>query len=128
MQILPPLLSCPVRTQSISAPAEAQLPIDAIVTLYHVPNYAPPTPLPKTKSALSFALHHTIEHTEIPRAASPSVDGKGAIPNTVPSVVTYLAAGCRRKIVIYTWKDGDLGEIIVRKPVSLSCVILRPTG
>ncbi|KIP04390.1 hypothetical protein PHLGIDRAFT_109638, partial [Phlebiopsis gigantea 11061_1 CR5-6] len=86
---------------------------DSIVTLYHIPNYAPPTPLPKTKTALSFAIYSVVEHTEIPPpAASPSPGTMSPLPGTVPSVVTYLAAGCRRKVVIYCWKDGELDEVI----------------
>lgn len=90
--------------------------LDAVITLYPVPHYAPPTPLPKTKSAMSFAVHSAVEYeySEPPRAASPSSDGKTAKAGGVPSVVTYLAAGCRRKIVIYSWKDGDVQDVIVR--------------
>lgn len=31
----------------------------------------------------------------------------------VPVVVTYLAVGCKRKIVVYSWRDGEPQEVKV---------------
>ena len=42
---------------------------------------------------------------------SPAISGKG---KGVPAVVTKLAVGCRRKIVLYSWKDVEPQEPQVR--------------
>lgn len=79
---------------------------DSMVTLYPLPGFSPPTPLTKSKQALSIATF-----TGVVRIDS---DGKAiGAPNDakdVPSVVTHLAIGCKRKIVIYSWKDGEPQE------------------
>lgn len=33
----------------------------------------------------------------------------------IPTVLTQLMVGCRRKVVIYTWKDGEAQEVKVRR-------------
>lgn len=87
--------------------------IDAIVTLYPVPSFTPPTPLPKTKTALSIAYYSAVENEEVPRAASPA-SGRAAVTPSIPVVVTYLAVGCRRKLVVYSWRDGEAQDVLVR--------------
>ena len=32
----------------------------------------------------------------------------------VPTVITYLVVGCQRKLVVYSWKDGEAQDIKVR--------------
>ncbi|KAF7795997.1 hypothetical protein EIP86_007166 [Pleurotus ostreatoroseus] len=80
---------------------------DTLVTLYPIPGFSPPTPLTKAKGALSFALYTHVEHQALPQSPSLSDAVK---PRTVPVVVTYLAIGCKRKMVIYSWRDGEPQE------------------
>ncbi|KAH8100006.1 hypothetical protein BXZ70DRAFT_939950 [Cristinia sonorae] len=74
---------------------------DSTVTLYPLPTFSPPTILPKAKPALSFALNTTVERD----------DGKGEQTHGVPTVVTHLVVGCRRKVVVYSWRDGEPQEV-----------------
>ncbi|EKM58191.1 uncharacterized protein PHACADRAFT_171437 [Phanerochaete carnosa HHB-10118-sp] len=96
--------------QMVYVPDVASLAVlsDAIVTLYPVPSFAPPTLLPKTKTAFSLALYRTVDSIDAPRAASPT---SAKAPN-VSAAVTYLAVGCRRKLVIYSWKDGEAQDVL----------------
>lgn len=76
------------------------------MTLYPLPTFSPPA-LTKAKGALSFAIHSFVANT-------PSLDkavgiGQAALPTTI----TQLVIGCRRKVVIYSWKDGEAQEIKV---------------
>ena len=70
----------------------------------------------KTKGALCFALHTSVEYLDADPTgpSTPGTPGKG---KGVPAVVTRLAVGCRRKIVIYAWKDGEPQEAQVRYPI-----------
>ncbi|KAI0370322.1 hypothetical protein BV20DRAFT_1121321 [Pilatotrama ljubarskyi] len=83
---------------------------EAQVTLFPYPTYSPPAPLVKTKGALCFALHTAVEYltpgTTVP--STPGTPGKG---KGVPAVVTRLAVGCRRKIVLYSWRDGEPQDV-----------------
>ncbi|KAI0787910.1 hypothetical protein C8Q74DRAFT_1366714 [Fomes fomentarius] len=89
---------------SIAVLSETQL------TLFPYPDFSTPTPLVKTKGALCFALYTGVEYPEVDTAgpATPTPPGKG---KGIPSVVTRLAVGCRRKIVLYSWKDGEPQEV-----------------
>lgn len=81
--------------------------LDGVVTLYPSPTFAPPTLLTQAKGAMSFGIDTSIQYSnEAPDPASNAGQG-------VPSVVTRLAVGCKRKIVIYTWKDGEAQEVKV---------------
>ncbi|GBE87785.1 Vacuolar morphogenesis protein [Sparassis crispa] len=84
---------------------------DSLVTLYPLPAFAPPTPLTKTKGALSFATYTGIVYGNLDGKSQPSSDGDFGKAKEVPSVVTYLAVGCRRKIVLYSWKDGEPQDV-----------------
>jgi Vam6/Vps39-like protein vacuolar protein sorting-associated protein 39 len=77
---------------------------DGVVTLHGLPNFTPTTPLAQAKSARTFTTFTTVQH-EGPEQAK----NKG-----VAVVVTYLAVGCYRKLVIYSWKDGEHQETVVR--------------
>ncbi|KAG8910095.1 Vacuolar morphogenesis protein 6, partial [Tulasnella sp. 408] len=78
---------------------------DGVVTLYPSPTFAPPTLLTQAKGAMSFGIDTSIQYSN--EASDPASNaGQG-----VPSVVTRLAVGCKRKIVIYTWKDGEAQEV-----------------
>ncbi|KAI0635691.1 hypothetical protein C8Q77DRAFT_1277165 [Trametes polyzona] len=83
---------------------------EAQVTLFPYPTFSPPTPLVKTKGALCFALNTAVEYQtpDIATPASPTTPSKG---KGVPAVVTRLAVGCRRKIVLYSWKDGEPQDV-----------------
>ncbi|KAG8988797.1 Vacuolar morphogenesis protein 6, partial [Tulasnella sp. 427] len=78
---------------------------DGVVTLYPSPAFSPPTLLTQAKGAMSFGIDTSIQYSN---------EGSDPAPNTgpgVPSVITRLAVGCKRKIVIYTWKDGEAQEV-----------------
>jgi hypothetical protein len=80
--------------------------------LYPIPELQPQSPLSKAKAAFSFTIHTSVQHIS-PPGKSPTIP--------VPTVVSYLVVGCRRKLVIYSWKDGDPQEVQVR---SLMCILL----
>ncbi|KAH9926823.1 hypothetical protein B0H21DRAFT_138019 [Amylocystis lapponica] len=80
---------------------------ESLVTLYPLPTFAPPTPLTKTKGALSFASFTGVAYSD----PEQSTDGDFVKAKAVPAVVTYLAVGCKRKMVIYSWKDGEPQEV-----------------
>ncbi|TFK87975.1 hypothetical protein K466DRAFT_662647 [Polyporus arcularius HHB13444] len=87
---------------------------EAQLTLFPYPTYSPPTPLVKTKGALCFALHTGVEYLDADTtvAATPGTPGKGkGVGKGVPALVTRLAVGCRRKIVLYSWKDGEPQDV-----------------
>ncbi|KAF8333851.1 hypothetical protein F5887DRAFT_991627 [Amanita rubescens] len=83
---------------------------EATVTLYPTPSFAPPKPLLKAKTAFSFAISSTT------RRLVPTGDGndKKAESETkaesTPTLFTRLLVGCRRKAVLYSWKDGKPQE------------------
>ena len=75
------------------------------VTLYPIPDLQPSSPLSKAKAAFSFTIHTTVQHIP-PPGKSPTIP--------VPTVVSYLVVACRRKLVIYSWKDGEPQDVQVR--------------
>jgi len=83
---------------------------DSLVTLYPLPSLSPPTPLVKTRGALSFATYTGVVHGD-PDKAQISTDGDFGKAKEVPVVVTLLAVGCKRKIVLYSWKDGEPQDV-----------------
>ncbi|KAF8896557.1 vacuolar sorting protein 39 domain 2-domain-containing protein [Infundibulicybe gibba] len=79
---------------------------EATLTLFPLPTLAPPTPLAKTKAAFSFAVHTALQHIH------PSPDAGAGTPGPmIPTLVTQLLVGCRRRAVLYTWRDGEPQEI-----------------
>ncbi|KAJ6577458.1 hypothetical protein B0H19DRAFT_1120042 [Mycena capillaripes] len=78
---------------------------ESTVTLFPLPTFSPATPLLKAKAAFSFAIHTSVQHIspEIPT-------GEFSKAASIPTLVTQLVVGCRRKVVIYCWKDGDPQE------------------
>lgn len=90
---------------------------EATVTLFPLPTLAPPTPLIKAKAAFSFAVHTCIQHTEPeakPYVLTTGVGSPSTKPKPIPALVTQLLVGCRRKVVIYTWRDGEAQDVKVR--------------
>ena len=51
--------------------------------------------------------------TSVPTTPGTPSKGKG-VGKGIPALVTRLAVGCRRKIVLYSWKDGEPQEVQVR--------------
>ncbi|TRM64266.1 hypothetical protein BD626DRAFT_556986 [Schizophyllum amplum] len=78
---------------------------DSSVTLLPLPSLSSPTPLAKAKGALSFAVDTSIRHLQ-PDGRPADMDA-GKSQNIIPTLVTQLVIGCRRRVVIYSWKDGD---------------------
>lgn len=87
--------------------------VESQLTLYPLPAFAPATALPKTKTALSFATYSAVQYV-LPdgRAHAPS-DGEFDQAKAVPTQFTQLAVGCRRKIIIYSWRDGEAQDVKV---------------
>ncbi|KAI0067184.1 hypothetical protein BV25DRAFT_1959388 [Artomyces pyxidatus] len=81
------------------------------VTLYPLPALSISTPLLKAKTAFSFGINTSVQHVypdgTIADSSNP-VTGKAA---AVPTVLTYLVVGCRRKLVVYAWKDGEAQDV-----------------
>ncbi|KAJ7039656.1 hypothetical protein C8F04DRAFT_1086112 [Mycena alexandri] len=78
---------------------------ESTVTLFPLPTFSPATPLLKAKAAFSFAIHSAIQHI------SPDTPtGEFSKPAPIPTLITQLVVGCRRKVVVYSWKDGDPQE------------------
>ncbi|KAH8118200.1 vacuolar sorting protein 39 domain 1-domain-containing protein [Phellopilus nigrolimitatus] len=102
---------------------------DSCVTLYPLPDLFPPTPLLQTRKAFSFAVNTTIENVS-PDGNVHSFDDVAAAQSTgAPTLVTYLIVGSQRKLVVYSWRDGEAQEV---KEASLShsarvITFLKPT-
>jgi len=68
---------------------------------------------------MSFATHVSVQMvdpngTETERDdATTSKSGRPVGQHAVPTVVTQLAIGCRKKVVVYGWKDGEPQEVKV---------------
>ncbi|KAJ3775239.1 hypothetical protein FB446DRAFT_417887 [Lentinula raphanica] len=80
---------------------------EMIVTLFPLPSFSPPTVLSAAKAAFSFGIHSYISRTES------EIQGQDEFtkPTSIPVLMTYLLVGCRRKVVIYSWKDGEAQEL-----------------
>lgn len=83
--------------------------LDMSVTLYPIPELQPQSPLSKARAAFSFTIHTSVQHISPPGKSSTI---------SVPTVVSYLVVACRRKLVIYSWKDGEPQEVQVRSLIS----------
>lgn len=82
------------------------------VTLFPLPSFSPATPLLKAKAAFSFAIHSYVEQLSLSaEELQASPDFKKSQP--IPCRVTLLLVGCRRKAVIYSWRDGEPQEVKV---------------
>ncbi|KAF5379787.1 hypothetical protein D9615_005708 [Tricholomella constricta] len=84
---------------------------EAGVTLFPLPTLSPPTPLVKAKAAFSFAVHSEIQHVELDIKPDYSSGSEFVKPKPIPTLVTQLLVGCRRKVVIYSWRDGEAQEV-----------------
>ncbi|KAG6916169.1 hypothetical protein DXG01_008142 [Tephrocybe rancida] len=83
---------------------------EATVTLFPLSTSSPPTPLHKAKAAFSFAVYSSVQHIESDVKPDYSTGNEFAKPKPIPMLVTQLLVGCRRKVVIYSWRDGEAQE------------------
>ncbi|KAH7873389.1 uncharacterized protein C8R40DRAFT_1161652 [Lentinula edodes] len=76
---------------------------ETTVTLFPLPSFSPPTILSAAKAAFSFTIHSYTYRGES------ELQGQDEFtkPAPIPVLMTYLLVGCRRKVVIYSWKDGE---------------------
>ncbi|KAF5327421.1 hypothetical protein D9619_004692 [Psilocybe cf. subviscida] len=77
---------------------------ETTVSLFPLPTLSPPTPLLKANAAFSFAIH-----TSSVQQAGAQGEFSRQDPKT--SLITYLLVGCRRRAVLYSWKDGEPQEV-----------------
>jgi hypothetical protein len=110
------VLSGPFPQSSVLLHHIFDLALENQVTLYPLPDLSPPNPLLKTKSAFSFGIHSSIQNLVSPSTPKPE-EGK---TEPVPTLVTQLVVGCRRRIAIYSWRDGVSQEVKVRDARSSS--------
>ena len=80
---------------------------DWTVSLFPLPTLSPAKPLAQARNAMSFAINSSVMTGE------------------VKSVVTHLIVGCQKKLVLYTWKDGEAQEAKVFAPVSCLYISLN---
>lgn len=83
------------------------------ITLYPLPSLSPATPLPKTKTALSFAIHSAVQYILPNGKVHLPSDGDFERAKAVPTQLTQLAVGCKRKVIIYSWRDGEAQDVKV---------------
>ena len=83
------------------------------VTLHPLPNLTPTTLLPKAKGAFSFAIYSAVQHVIPGGKVQHPPDGTFDKAMAIPTLFTQLVVGCRRKIVIYSWRDGEAQDVIV---------------
>jgi Vam6/Vps39-like protein vacuolar protein sorting-associated protein 39 len=76
-----------------------------------------PQQLIQTKGALSFAVNSCVVYLN-PDGSEDKADKDGERKG-VPTMVTQLAVGCKRKFVIYSWKDGEPQPVKVSRPPEL---------
>jgi hypothetical protein len=66
----------------------------------------------KTKSAFSFGIHSSVQHLTADGKTVP--EGDFAKVKPIPTLITTLVVGCRRRVVVYSWKDGEAQDVKVR--------------
>ena len=86
---------------------------DSQVTLHPLPTLTPATPLSKAKAAFSFATYSAVQNILPDGKMQHSADGAFDKAKAIPTLLTQLAVGCRRKIVIYSWRDGEAQDMRV---------------
>jgi Vam6/Vps39-like protein vacuolar protein sorting-associated protein 39 len=102
----------------IFSPILFDTPQESQVTLFDLPELSKPTPLPKAKSAFSFAVHTSVQHLYPGGKKTRPQGAEFSSPTIlVHTVITYLVVGCQRKLVVYSWKDGEAQDIKVRQLV-----------
>ncbi|CAG8662048.1 9699_t:CDS:10, partial [Acaulospora colombiana] len=71
---------------------------------YSLISLAAPPKVIETRGALCFSLDTTVIYTN---EDGTTTNTKDPSAKQIPAVVTLLAIGCRRRIVIFSWKDGE---------------------
>ncbi|ESK95857.1 rab guanyl-nucleotide exchange factor [Moniliophthora roreri MCA 2997] len=83
---------------------------ESTVTLFPLPTFSPPTVLNNAKTAFSFAIHSMVRHV-LPDGSLEQSSDSFFKPKAIPTLFTRLVVGCQRRVVIYSWKDGDAQEV-----------------
>lgn len=79
-----------------------------------MPDLVPPTPLPQSRKAFTLAVNSTVEKITADGKIQSFDDAAAAGQGTgVPTVVTYLVIGSQRKLVVYSWRDGEVQDVKV---------------
>ncbi|KDR78810.1 hypothetical protein GALMADRAFT_244386 [Galerina marginata CBS 339.88] len=81
------------------------------VTLFPLPSLSPPTPLLKAKAAFSFAIHSSVQNVQSSTNPNNLNEPEFKRSQPIPTLFTQLLVGCRRKAVVYTWKDGEPQDV-----------------
>ncbi|KAK7044093.1 Vacuolar morphogenesis protein 6 [Paramarasmius palmivorus] len=84
---------------------------ESTVTLFPLPTLSPPTVLSNAKTAFSFAIHSMVQHILPDGSTVQESDTGFSKPKAIPTLFTRLVVGCQRRVVIYSWKDGDAQEV-----------------
>jgi hypothetical protein len=71
---------------------------------------SPPTVLPKAKGAMSFGIHTSIQRLGDDTNAGTGNDATVSTERTQMSIITRLVIGCKRRVVVYTWVNGEPQE------------------
>lgn len=82
--------------------------------MFPLPTLSPPTPLVRAKAAFSFAIHTSVQNLLPESKPEYSLGEEFASTKPIPTQVTQLLIGCRRKVVIYSWRDGEPQDPKVR--------------
>ncbi|KAG8793698.1 Vacuolar morphogenesis protein 6 [Ceratobasidium sp. 428] len=77
---------------------------DSVITLFPLSTLSPPTILAPTRNASVFTIDTSVQYE--------LADGSLATPTQsesrgIATVVTVLAVGCKRKVVVFRWHDGE---------------------
>ncbi|KDN50624.1 hypothetical protein RSAG8_01122, partial [Rhizoctonia solani AG-8 WAC10335] len=77
---------------------------DSVVTLFPLATLSTPTVLTQTRNASVFALDTSIQY-ELADGSYATAAQSGS--KGIATVVTVLAVGCKRKVVVFRWHDGE---------------------
>ncbi|CCO30777.1 Vam6/Vps39-like protein Short=hVam6p [Rhizoctonia solani AG-1 IB] len=77
---------------------------DSVVTLFPLSTLSTPTVLTQTRNASVFALETSVQY-ELSDGSYATATQSGS--KGIATVVTVLAVGCKRKVVIFRWHDGE---------------------
>ncbi|CAE6456533.1 unnamed protein product [Rhizoctonia solani] len=77
---------------------------DSVVALFPLATLSTPTVLTQTRNASVFALDTSIQY-ELADGSYATAAQSGS--KGIATVVTVLAVGCKRKVVVFRWHDGE---------------------
>ncbi|QRW03855.1 Rho guanine nucleotide exchange factor [Ceratobasidium sp. AG-Ba] len=83
---------------------------DGVITIFPLSSLSPPTVLTQTRNASVFAIDTSVQYelSDGSLATPTQSESKG-----IATVVTVLAVGCKRKVVIFRWHDGEPQQVKV---------------